>query len=60
MEAEIKQAYPTAHVALIEGSDGIFDVHLGDDLIYSKEDMFGGRFPAPGFIAELIGFALTI
>ena len=59
MEAEIKDAYPSAHVALIEGSGGIFDVHLGDDLLYSKEDMFGGRFPAPGFIAELVGFSLS-
>jgi len=37
---------------LIKGRDGVFEVRLGDELIYSKSDT--GRFPEGGEVEALL------
>ena len=54
MEAEIRQAFPAAHVALIQGDGGVFDVHVDGELIYSKESLHCDQFPEDGEVVELI------
>ncbi|NKB32900.1 MAG: hypothetical protein GKR91_07360 [Pseudomonadales bacterium] len=51
MSAEIKQAVGE-DATLIPGGGGIFDVKVGDTLIFSKHKL--GRFPIDGEIAELL------
>ena len=37
---------------LIKGRDGVFEVRLGDELIFSKRAT--GRFPSPGEVEDLL------
>ena len=37
---------------LIKGKDGIFDVHLDDELVFSKYELF--RFPESGEVEGLL------
>ena len=48
---EIKQSLG-ADIELIAGSNGIFDIALDGNLIYSKSEQ--GRFPQPDEIIKLI------
>ncbi|MFC1827732.1 SelT/SelW/SelH family protein [Thermodesulfobacteriota bacterium] len=41
-----------ADILLVAGSNGIFDVSLDGNMIYSKSEQ--GRFPQPGEIVKLI------
>ena len=54
MEVEIRQAFPAAQVALVQGEGGVFDVHVDGELVYSKETFDGDRFPDDGEVVELI------
>ena len=54
MEAEIRQAFPSAKVTLIKGGGGVFDVHVDHKLLYSKQTIHGGNFPEAGVVAQLI------
>ena len=42
----------TQKVELIEGKDGVFEVTVGEDLVFSKRSL--GRFPDDGEVAGLI------
>jgi selenoprotein W-related protein len=37
---------------IIKSSGGVFEVKLGDDLIFSKKQL--GRFPEPGEVARAL------
>ena len=54
VEQEIKLNFPESSVELVEGRGGVFDVYLGDKLIFSKNAMHSPRFPESGEIPELI------
>ena len=41
-----------ADILLVAGSNGIFDVSLDGNMVYSKSEQ--GRFPQPGEIVKLI------
>ncbi|MCP4674033.1 MAG: hypothetical protein GY854_00635 [Deltaproteobacteria bacterium] len=51
MADELKNEFG-ANVKLIGGAGGIFDVALGDEMVFSKHEI--GRFPDPGEIVELL------
>jgi selT/selW/selH-like putative selenoprotein len=53
VSAEIQSNIDGAEVALVRSSGGVFDVHLGEELIFSKRRQ--GRFPDPGEITALLG-----
>jgi selT/selW/selH-like putative selenoprotein len=50
--ARIKQDL-SVEPELIEGANGIFDVHKDGELVYSKQET--GRFPEPEEVVELLG-----
>ena len=54
MEAEVRQAFPSAQVTLNLGEGGVFDVHVDGELIYSKESLHCGQFPDDGEVVELV------
>jgi selT/selW/selH-like putative selenoprotein len=54
VEAELKANYPDSDIKLIEGGGGIFDVRCDGNLIYSKQNIEGQRFPNKGEIGKLI------
>jgi selT/selW/selH-like putative selenoprotein len=54
VEAELKASYPDAHIELIKGSNGIFDVVCNGKLAYSKDHTKEHRFPKEGEVSELI------
>ena len=54
MEAEVKAKYPDANIELVKGSGGIFDVVCDGQLIYSKQQTEGLRFPGEGEITRLM------
>ena len=53
MAAEIKSEYPDAAVALLKGERGIFDVAIGDQLVFQKSRACG-NFPTVGEVNRLI------
>ena len=54
MEAELKQEFPDSTVELVGGKGGIFEVSLGDTLVYQKDREVCDRFPAEGEVAALV------
>jgi len=54
VEAELKAKYPDSNIELVKGSGGIFDVVCDGQLIYSRQQTEGLRFPAEGEITRLI------
>jgi len=44
LEAQLKQRFPDAHLELIEGRGGVFEVAKDGKTIFSKKQ--AGRFPA--------------
>ena len=52
LEAEIKQVFPTSKIKLISSGGGVFEIKIGDYLIFSKKSL--GRFPEAGEIISLI------
>lgn len=48
---ELKKKFG-ADIELVAGSNGIFDISLDGNMIYSKSEQ--GRFPQPGEIIKLI------
>ena len=52
MSAEIEDAFPEAHVKLVEGSGGVFEVTVDGTLVFSKKSL--GRHAEPGEVVELI------
>lgn len=54
MEAELRADYPDAHIELIQGSGGIFDVTCDGKLTYSKQQTPEHRFPDAGEVSTLI------
>ncbi|MCZ7587045.1 MAG: Rdx family protein [Deltaproteobacteria bacterium] len=50
--AAVKARFPDADITLIEGSKGIFDIKIGDTMIFSKYD--AGRFPEHDEILDLL------
>ncbi|MAV70221.1 MAG: hypothetical protein CMG04_05570 [Candidatus Marinimicrobia bacterium] len=52
MEAEIKQVFPASKIKLISSGGGVFEIKIGDDLIFSKKSL--GRFPEAGEIISII------
>lgn len=52
LEDELKSKYENIDITLIEGSSGVFDVHLDTELIFSKK--IKKRFPSKGEIIDLI------
>jgi predicted Rdx family selenoprotein len=54
VEAELKALYPDSNVKLIEGGGGIFDVKCNGELVYSRQNIEGRRFPNVGEITKLI------
>lgn len=52
MEKEIKQASFDVEVELISGRDGIFDVRVDDELIFSKKCL--SRFPKHNEISQIL------
>jgi selenoprotein W-related protein len=43
LKADLTQRFPNAHIELIEGSGGIFEVAKDGRMIFSKKQV--GRFP---------------
>ena len=58
MEAEIRRTFPSANITLIKGGGGVFDVHLEGALLYSKQTIHCGQFPAEGVVTRLLQTAL--
>jgi selT/selW/selH-like putative selenoprotein len=54
VEAEIRQAFPSAQVKLNRGGGGVFNVHVDGELIYSKQTIHCGQFPDDGVVTQLI------
>ncbi len=52
LEEEIKKVYKDVFVTLVEGSGGVFEVSLEDELIFSKKQL--NRFPDDGEILEIL------
>ena len=50
--AEMKNAHPGLEIDLVESSGGVFEVTVGDNLVYSKKA--SGRFPEKGEVLGLI------
>lgn len=50
MKAEIEKRFDDVQVELIDGSGGVFEVAVNDDLVFSKKQT--GRFPEPEEIFE--------
>jgi selenoprotein W-related protein len=51
LAAELQQAFG-AQTRLIKGRDGVFEVTVDGDLVFSKRSL--GRFPEPGEVAGLL------
>jgi selenoprotein W-related protein len=51
LAAELKQEFGT-EVALIKGKDGVFEVTIDGDLVFSKRSL--GRFPDPDEVAQIM------
>ena len=56
MADEIEEKYGT-RPELIKGRGGVFEVMVGDELIYSKKET--GRFPEPGEVEGSLEGKLT-
>ena len=54
MEAELKETFPGSMVELLGGKGGIFEVTLGDTLVYQKDREACDRFPDEGEVAQLV------
>ncbi|MCK4537662.1 MAG: Rdx family protein [Candidatus Krumholzibacteria bacterium] len=52
LEAELREVFDNIDVELIGGRGGVFDVHVDEELIYSKHET--GRFPDDDEIAGII------
>ena len=52
LEAEIKEEFPASKIELISSGGGVFEIKIGNDVIFSKKS--AGRFPEPGEISSLI------
>ena len=54
MAQEVLTTFETelGEVALVPGTGGIFDIHLNDELIYSRKE--AGRFPESKELKQLI------
>ena len=52
LEAEIKEEFPASKIELISSGGGIFEIKIGNDVIFSKKS--ARRFPEPGEISSLI------
>jgi selT/selW/selH-like putative selenoprotein len=49
---EIREAYPSGDVLLVDGSGGVFEVSVDGDLVFSKIAL--GRHAEPGEVLGLI------
>jgi selT/selW/selH-like putative selenoprotein len=56
LAASIKQQFGV-DAELIRGKDGVFDVHVDGELIFSKHKV--DRFPEPGEVERMIPDLLT-
>ncbi len=56
MEKELDAAFSDIRIQLIPGHGGVFEVTLGDKLIYTRSDT--GRFPNAGEIVGIIKNAI--
>ena len=54
MEQELKQSFPHATISLIDGSGGVFDVHVDERLLFSKKQQKVKRFPEPGELTKIL------
>lgn len=54
MEAELKEAFPDSTVEIVGGKGGIFDVTMGDTLVYQKDKEVCDRFPEEGEVLRLV------
>ena len=54
METELKTEFPDASVELIGGKGGIFEVTMGDTIVYQKDRETCDRFPEKGEIVRLV------
>jgi predicted Rdx family selenoprotein len=54
VEAELKSEFPDAAVELVGGKGGIFEVTMGDTVVYQKDREVCDRFPEKGEIARLV------
>lgn len=52
MSAELKENFSDAEVELIDGANGVFEVTVDGDLIFSKAKL--GRFPEDGEVLGLL------
>ncbi len=52
MEVELKESFPVLDISLISSGGGVFEVMLGEKLIFSKKAL--DRFPEKGEISEII------
>ncbi|MBI1816322.1 MAG: SelT/SelW/SelH family protein [Deltaproteobacteria bacterium] len=51
LAASLKQRF-AVETELIRGKDGVFDVRVGDQLVFSKHQVH--RFPEPGEVEQAI------
>ena len=58
MAGEILDEYADriSQLVLMPGSGGIFQIRIGDELVYDKKNT--GRFPKPGEARELVAARL--
>jgi selT/selW/selH-like putative selenoprotein len=54
VEAELKKEFPDSTVELVGGSGGVFEVTLGDSIVYSKDRDVCDRFPGEGEVTALV------
>ncbi len=54
MEAELTEAFPGSTVEIVGGKGGIFDVTVGDTLVYHKDKEVCDRFPEAGEVPRLV------
>jgi len=52
LEVELKESFPVLDISLISSGGGVFEVMLGEKLIFSKKAL--DRFPEKGEISEII------
>jgi len=52
LAAELRQVFPNAQIQLMESSGGVFEVRVGDELVFSKQAV--GRHAEPGEVLGLV------
>ena len=48
------EAFPGSKVELVGGTGGVFEVTMGDTLVYEKDRSICNRFPDEGEIVKLV------